>query len=95
MEDGPYLQSLVPLLGELWSASNSLMPDHWEVCHRTEILCHSNSVVEVQHHMPPPPRNKHCLPCLLQYLQLKREGRRSKHQTIHRESWLSTYWFKL
>lgn len=42
-----YPQTSVPFLGELWSASNRLVPDHWKISDRTKILCDRDAVVQV------------------------------------------------
>ena len=52
------------------------MPDHGEVGDATEVLSDSNGVVHVEHHVPPAPRNEHCLSWTLQDLKLHRGGGR-------------------
>ena len=46
------------------------MPDHREVGDAAEVLGDGNGVVHVEHHVPPPSRDEHCLSRALQDLQL-------------------------
>ena len=66
-----HFQPFVPLLGELWSAAHSLVPDKGEVSDGAEVLRDGDGVVQVEHHVPPAPGHKHSLPGLLQDLQLQ------------------------
>ena len=67
-----YLQSLIPLLGQLRPPVNSLMPHDWEVNGTTEILSDGDGSVKIEYNVPPATRYKDCLPWTLQYLNLSK-----------------------
>ncbi len=74
-------QGLIPLLRELWSSSDSLVPDNGEVCDADVVLSDSNARVNVHHHMPPASRNKYDFPRALKDLNLRDTPKISKIST--------------
>ena len=58
-------QSSVPLLGQLGSASDRLVPHNREVCLRGKVLGDSDGGVQVEDYVPPASGDKDCLPRML------------------------------
>ena len=68
-------QSSVPLLGQLGSASDRLVPHDREVCPRGKVLGDGDGGVQVEDDMPPAPGDEDVLPRMLDGLNGPEPGR--------------------